>query len=177
MRPAPALPPPPGIDTCTAVLAYAGPARELIARLKYRNHRTALDRLAAAMAAMVTDPPDVVTWAPTTIDRRRTRGFDQAELLARAVARHLRRPCRALLERSSGPPQTGRALTERRVGPRLTARPAAHRHVLVVDDVVTSGATVSAAALALRRVGFLRVDVCAAARTPPPQLAQLHHSP
>jgi predicted amidophosphoribosyltransferase len=181
MRPAPALPPPPGVDACNAVLAYDGPARELVARLKYRNHRSALGGLAAAMAATVVDLPDVVTWVPTTPARRRQRGFDHAELLARAVARHLRRPCRALLGRGPGPPQTGRPLAERRAGPVLVARGPVAGRVLVVDDVVTSGATCAAAARALRRAGASAIDVVAAARTPPLSQrrvpAQGNHSP
>ena len=175
MRPAPALPPPPGVDACTAVLAYDGPARDVVARLKYRNHRSALVGLAAAMAASVTTPPDVVTWAPTTTRRRRDRGFDHAELLARAVARHLSRPCRPLLDRRPGPPQTGRPLAERLAGPHLAPRRAVAGRVLVVDDVVTSGATATAAALALRAAGAGAVDVVAAARTPPPRRAQDGH--
>jgi predicted amidophosphoribosyltransferase len=175
MHPAPALPPPPGVDACTAVLAYDGPARDVVARVKYRNHRSALAGLAAAMAASVTAPPDVVTWAPTTARRRRDRGFDHAELLARAVARHLRRPCRPLLDRRPGPPQTGRPLAERLAGPRLEPRGPVSGRVLLVDDVVTSGATATAAALALRRAGATAVDVVAAARTPPPQRPQEHH--
>ena len=175
LRPAPALPPPPGVDACFAVLAYDGPARDVVARLKYRNHRTALAGLAAAMAASVTTAPDVVTWAPTTTARRRDRGFDHAELLARAVARHLRRPCRSLLERGTGPPQTGRPLAERLGGPRLVPRRPVSGRVLLVDDVVTSGATATAAALALRAAGAGTVDVVAAARTPPPHRTQDHH--
>lgn len=169
MRPAPALPPPPGVDVCTAVLAYDGPARELVARLKYRNHRSTLAGLAAAMAASVLLRPDVVTWVPTTPARRRQRGFDHAELLARAVAQRLGRPCRSLLARGPGPPQTGRSLAERRAGPNLAPRARVAGRVLVVDDVVTSGATCAAAAGALRRAGAAAVDVVAAARTPPPR--------
>jgi predicted amidophosphoribosyltransferase len=179
LRSAPTLPPPPGVDACTALLAYDGAARNVIARLKYRNHRTAVAGLAAAMAASVVHPPDVVTWAPTTADRRRARGFDHAELLARAVARQLRRPCRPLPLRGPGPPQTGRTLAERLRGPHFDAVSAGGRgtaHVLVVDDIVTSGATVTAAAAALRRAGVRRVDVLAAARTPPPRRTQDDHA-
>jgi predicted amidophosphoribosyltransferase len=157
------------VSSCAAVLAYDGrAARELVARIKYRNHRSALDGLAAAMAGSVVTAPDVVTWAPTTVERRRTRGFDHAELLARAVARRLGRPCRPLLRREPGPAQTGRLLAERHAEPpRLSARTAVAGRVLVVDDVVTSGATCSAAAAALRDAGASVVDVVAAARTPP----------
>jgi predicted amidophosphoribosyltransferase len=146
-----------------------GGGRQLVARLKYRNARAAVPWLAAAMASTVDGARmEAVTWVPTTTRRRRGRGFDQAEILARAVAQHLGLPCRRMLRRHPGRAQTGRALAERRVGPRLTVAtarkvPAA---VLVVDDVVTSGATLAAAALALRQAGATRVDGVTAASTP-----------
>lgn len=177
LRPAPNLPPPPGVDRCVAVLAYDGVARDVVARIKYRNHRAAIDGLAAAMASAVTGaPPQVVTWAPTTDARRRERGFDHAELLARAVAARLGVPAHRLLRRRPGPPQTGRALAARLRGPDLAPAAAVHgAHVLVVDDVVTSGATATAAAAALRRAGARTVTFLAAARTPPPSRAQERH--
>jgi predicted amidophosphoribosyltransferase len=168
LRAAPSLVTPPGLDRCSAVLAYEGAGRELIARLKYRNARATVARLADAMAALV-DPAavDVVTWAPTTPGRRRRRGFDQAELLARMVARRVRRPCRRLLIRKTGPSQTGRVAVERRAGPCFLPRPAARdRRVLLVDDVITTGATVRAGASALRAAGARTVIAVAAARTP-----------
>lgn len=162
---------PVGLDACLALLSYEGAGRELVARLKYRNHRAALPGLARAMASLVPDPGaiGVVTWAPTTAPRRRQRGFDQAELLARATARHLRRPCRRLLVRLPGLAQTGRPLAERRGSPQFRARfQLSGSSVLVVDDVITSGATVAAAALTLRRAGATSVAALAAARTPRP---------
>ena len=110
---------------------------------------------------------DLVTWVPTSSQRRRHRGFDHAELLARAVARAVRRPCQSLLRRRPGPPQTGRSLAERRCGPSFEARCPSPARVLIVDDVVTSGATVTAAASALRAAGALEVRAVVAARTPP----------
>lgn len=168
LAPPPGLPPPPGIDACVALLAYDGPGRQLVSRLKYRNERAALGRLAAALAAAA-PPGEVVTWVPTTADRRRERGFDQAELLARRVARPLGLPCRRLLRRRPGPAQTGRSRAERRAAPpAFTARRPAAGTVLLVDDVVTTGATAAAAARALRATGADRVVLLAAARTPPP---------
>ena len=171
LLPALSLPDPVGVDACLVLLSYEGAGRELVARLKYRNHRAALPGLARAMASLVVDPAeiDVVTWAPTTSSRRRQRGFDQAELLSRAVARQLRRPCRRLLTRLPGEAQTGRPLAERHGSPNIVPRRAlCGASVLVVDDVITSGATISAAALALRSGGAAVVTALAAARTPPP---------
>lgn len=168
LRPAPSLPPPPGVDACHALLAYDGAGRELVARLKHRNHRTALPGLAAAAASLV-DPAavDVVTWAPTTPRRRRERGYDQSELVARVVARCLGRPCRRLLRRAEGRPQTGRTAADRWSGPAFSTRSVASgARVLVVDDVVTTGATVARAAGALRAAGAGRIVVLALARTP-----------
>jgi ComF family protein len=167
LLPAPGLPTPPGVDACTAVLAYDGTGRELVARLKYRNARSALRWLAVQMAAPI-DPSviDVVTWVPTTSARRRERGFDQAELLARAVARELGLPCRELVRRQPGPVQTGRGALERRRGPVVRLRVAAvPGRVLLVDDVVTTGTSVSVVARTLRGGGAWYVRVCAAART------------
>jgi predicted amidophosphoribosyltransferase len=167
LRPAPELPLPAGLDGCRALLSYEGVGRELVARLKYRNARAAVGPLARAMAALADRAVvDVVTWAPTTPARRRERGFDQARLLARGVARHLGRPCRPLLRRAPGPAQTGRTLDARRAGPVFFSRTPVPARVLLVDDVVTSGATVSAAAGALRRAGAEVVLAVAAARTP-----------
>jgi predicted amidophosphoribosyltransferase len=154
-----------------ALLAYEGAGRELLARLKHRNQRGALGGLGRAAAALVAAPPDVVTWAPTSARRRRERGFDQAELLARVVGRALGRPARRLLVRAPGEAQTGRSRAERWTGPSFRPagpgrRPALRgRAVLVVDDVVTTGATLAAAAAALRPSGAV-VHGLAIARTP-----------
>jgi predicted amidophosphoribosyltransferase len=167
LRRAPALPAPAGVESCVAALSYSGAGRELVARLKYRNARAVLPALVTAVAALVDrESVDVVTWAPTSAARRRERGFDQARLLARGVARRLRRPCRALLVRSPGPPQTGRPGRDRREGPGFTTIGRPPARVLIVDDVVTTGATIAAAARALRSAGATEVRAAAAARTP-----------
>lgn len=170
LMPAPAMAVPAGLDGLVVACAYEGVARELVARVKYRNARGALDWLAAEMVGAGRPAAvDVVTWVPTTAARRRARGFDHAELLARAVGRRLRVPVRSLLVRAPGPAQTGAPREARDAGPRLRARPVARdRRALLVDDVVTTGATMTAAAGALRRAGARSVHGLAAARTPRP---------
>jgi len=167
LAPAPLATPPPGVDDWAAPFAYAGVARELVARVKYRRMHAATAWLAAAMAPLVGPPlPAVVTWVPTTRGRRRERGFDHAELLARAVASLLGRRARRLLLRSGGGPQTGLGASDRRAGPTILPRRPAPTSVLLVDDVATTGATVAAAARALRAGGAEHVRALTAARTP-----------
>ncbi|MPY95505.1 MAG: hypothetical protein GEV08_21335, partial [Acidimicrobiia bacterium] len=154
----------PGVDAAWALLAYAGPARRLVSGLKYRNNRASLVWLATGITQVVGEPPDVVTWAPTSAARARRRGFDQAELLAAAVARRLHRPARRLLTRRAGAgPQTGRTRAERLAGPAFDAVGPVSGVVLVVDDVLTTGASLAAAAAALRAAGSRRVLAAVAA--------------
>jgi predicted amidophosphoribosyltransferase len=158
--------PPPGLDSCASLLRYEGAGRDLLLGLKYRNRRRAASPLAAAMAALVAgDSIDVVTWAPTTPRRRRDRGFDQARLLAVGVGRFLATPSLALLGRRAGPPQTGRDRHDRADAPVFVVRARFAGRVLVVDDVVTTGATLTAAAVALRSGGATAVIGLTAATT------------
>ena len=92
LRPPRPEPPPYGLNGLVTLLAYEGPARPLVARIKYRRQRQALRWLGAGLALRVLSRSvavDLVTWAPTTGAHRRRRGFDQAELLARVVAAEL----------------------------------------------------------------------------------------
>ena len=155
-----------------AVLAFTGSGRRLLLALKYGNAKPVVAALAGAMARRARRfDVDVVTWAPTSTARRRDRGYDQAEVLARAVAWRLGVPCRRLLTRvgEDARPQTGRTREERLDGPRFAARGSRHvraRTVLVVDDVVTTGATLRAAEAALKAAGAGAVHAVAAAATP-----------
>lgn len=165
-----ALSVPPPLAGLHAALAYEGAARELVARLKYRNERASLAWLAAAMAGQVraeTGERAAVTWAPTTARRRRERGFDHGEALARAVASELGRPLVPTLGRLPGPAQTGLSPPERRSNRgRFVATRQVEGPVVLVDDVITTGTTLSAAAEVLLAAGAMSVVGLVAAATP-----------
>src|SRR4051794_17674526 len=145
---------PDGAARATAVLRFDGAGRDLVLGLKYRNRRDVISPLAQAMAATVAPGPfDLISWAPTSAARRRRRGFDQARLLAVAVARILGSPCRDALRRRPGPAQTGLDAAHRqdaRRGPAFVPRRPVTGRVLLVDDVLTTGATLTAATAALQ---------------------------
>ncbi len=162
-------PAPPG--QVLALLSYEGNGARLIRDLKYGDARRAVERLADGMALLVRPgSADVVTWAPTLPQRRRRRGYDQAELLSRAVAKRLGLPCRRYLTRQPGLAQTGRLRVERLAhGPVFTPWPLARvgpARAVLVDDVVTTGATLLSAAQCLRSMGIAGVQPLAAAATP-----------
>jgi predicted amidophosphoribosyltransferase len=157
------------VDAWYAPFSYEGVVREVVARVKYRRVHAAVGWLAEAMVGVLAPPiPVVVTWVPTTAVRLRERGFDHAELLARQVGRRLRRPVRRLLVRLPGAAQTDLRGAARRQGPVIEGVRVAPARVLLVDDVATTGASLSAAAQALRRKGADRVVALTAARTPAP---------
>ena len=165
-----------------SALSYEGDIRRRVVDMKYRGRRSFARELARHLADAVRNDEngrvDVVTWAPTSSSRRRRRGFDQAAVIARHVARELGVPCRRLLVRESRATQTGRSRVARLAGPRFralhTRRP---RRVLVVDDVVTTGATLRAAAHALTASGWGDVTLAAVASTPTGNGESTHRRP
>ncbi len=171
LRPAPPAAPPPLVDRCRSLLAFEGSGRKLLVGLKYRNERSIVRWLTTSMAALIRPAVvaagvSVVTWAPTTAARCRERGFDQAEILARGIAGELALPCRGRLRRLPGPAQTGRSRHDRLAGPSFAPSAPAPSAVLLVDDVITTGATLTSAAAALRSAGATSVIAVTAGATP-----------
>jgi predicted amidophosphoribosyltransferase len=156
----------PGVDAAVALVRYEGSGARIVQALKYRNHRDALGRLGRALARLVHWSPDAVTWVPTTSRRRRRRGYDQAELLAQEVADALGVPLRGLLERVDEGSQTRRSRMDRRTLVAVRPTGPAPPSVLVVDDVCTTGASLTAAARALRTAGAKAVGAVTVAATP-----------
>lgn len=152
------MPSPKGLDRCFAAVVYEGVGRQLVTRTKYHGSAAGLGWMASALTQRVGLPDvDVVTWVPTTSRRRRQRGYDQAELLARAVARQMHLPCRRLVVNMGTGSQTGRSRAQRLAAPAMDPVAPAPARVLVVDDVVTTGASLGATAAALRRAGAREV--------------------
>ena len=153
-----------------APLAYEGPARDLVKALKFRG----ATGVARAMAALIvaTAPPALLAGSLVSVPlhpaRRRTRPFNQAALVAREISSRAGLPeCDCLRRAGSHRRQVGRDRAERLEGPSGTihaARPAPPA-ALLVDDVVTTGATFAACATALREAGSERVAAVAFART------------
>lgn len=164
-----------GPDGIIAAVPFSGRSRDVILGFKYRNRRAVAAHLAGLLVNRILGAGlqpgvdfDVVTWAPTSAARRRARGFDQAELVARRVALQMGLPVRQLLvRRSATSPQTGAGRTERLAGPRFGVHPrAAGARVLIVDDVVTTGSTLGNASRALGAAGAISVIRTAVAATP-----------
>jgi predicted amidophosphoribosyltransferase len=147
-----------------APLAHDGPARSLVAALKFRGHLPVVDLMAAQIAATapveLLAAPAVLVPVPAAAGRRRARGFDQAEQLARALARRTGLPRHTALRRhGSGVRQVGASRATRLAPDRLNvvATGQAPAHPVLVDDVHTTGATLRACAAALRSAGAQRI--------------------
>lgn len=156
---------------CWAPVAYEGPARALVRALKFRGAAGIADHLAAAMLARA--PPELVdkrTLVPVPLHpaRLRRRGFNQADLLAAALAaRSGLAKARPLRRRGDRRAQVGRGRDDRLAAVRhsMRAEAPAPERVLLVDDVITTGATLAACAHALREAGCVDVAGLAYART------------
>ena len=153
-----------------ALLSYEGATRTVVTALKYRRRWALARPLGDAMAAIdgvASLGANLVTWAPTSLARRRQRGADQARALAIAVGARLTLPVRATLARPPGAAQTGRDVSARRQArPFAVLGGVAGRNVILVDDVVTSGATMRGARDALLGAGAAAVVTLALASTP-----------
>jgi competence protein ComFC len=162
--------PPPPIDGARSPFLYDGPLARAVRGMKFSGWHGLGPHLAGAMAEVVDDllPADAVTWVPLSRRRRARRGFDQAEVIARPVGQRLRLPVMPLLRRvrHTGA-QARRSGVDRRRALRgaFTAIDAPPHSVLLVDDVLTTGATAAACAETLKRAGAGVVRLLTAARS------------
>jgi predicted amidophosphoribosyltransferase len=158
---------PPGLDRAWSSAPHEGVARDLVTALKYRR----LLPVAALIAERIhwLAPVDLLSGTivpvPAAPLRLRKRGFDPTGEIAAALADRLGAPLRPCLVRGGGGRQVGKRRAER-VGhpPYIQARGEVPRSVVLIDDVLTTGATLSACARALRGAGAVRVVAVTFAR-------------
>lgn len=162
---------PPAFACAISPFLYEGLVRTLIQALKYQGRLCILGLLNRLLAEAI--PPrlaatrlDGVVPVPLHPRRHRERTFNQSERLARGLARHLHLPLRTDLLRRASPtlPQAQLQRGERRANVRSAFasrpdRPIRGAHLLLVDDVFTTGATADACARTLRRAGAASVTV------------------
>jgi len=162
------------VDGMLAAFSYGPPLDHYVHALKYRGTRS-LGRALALLIVPALDrfrgEIDALVAVPLHRKRRCERGYNQAQEIARTLARELRLPVltRGIARRWATPAQTGQGALERRASVAhafRVARDCTGRRIAIVDDVVTTGATVNALAAELRAAGAARCVVIAVARTP-----------
>ncbi len=165
---------------CAAVYPYEDRVRASLLRYKFHGEKKNAEFYAEKLAALVkTAFPgavfSLVTWVPLSEERKKERGYDQAEQLARLLARELHLPCAPCL-RKAKPNRVQHFLRrgEREANVRGVYEPvggeAAGKNVLLVDDIVTTGATLAECAGVLLRNGAASVFCAAVAEAEPEQV-------
>jgi len=171
------------LQSCRAAIWFEGDALEWIHDFKYPGRGLAgFDPRARAVVSELVvraglesqgPPPELVVPVPLHPRRLRERGFNPAALLARSLSRAWGVPCNpvALRRRRDTPSQTRLDRAARRANVRDAFRACGKQpsHVCLLDDVVTTGATLEAAARALHAAGSTRVTALCVARTPTPR--------
>lgn len=167
---------------CVSPLAYQGRVRQAVHDFKFHGKSPRGRAFGTLVAQCVRDHrlrAELVSWPPLSRERLRQRGYDQAQLLAREVGRQLGLPVLRTLTKEDRPAQSGLTEAAARRANLLGAYAAVEpdrfrgRAVLLVDDVVTTGATLSACARVLRDAGAGEVCCAALARAGAEDFAEI----
>ena len=162
------------IDGCVSPLFYEGTVRESLLRYKFGGcaaYGTVYGKLIAKCIDENSISCDIITWVPLSRRRLRKRGYDQARLIAESVAGELKVPCEKLLVKlRDNPAQSGAGNMENRrknvsgVYGTVNEELFYGKRVLLTDDIVTTGSTLSECASMLKKAGAAAVYAAAAAR-------------
>jgi ComF family protein len=154
---------------------YVGIAKDLIWNLKFSRTKAAARDIARQLHIPTSHDghPMVIIFVPTATSRIRVRGYDQARLIAQSLARLHRITLMPALVRIGQHRQVGASGQMRRAQLHQAFRTTykaqvAGKHIVLVDDVVTSGATLDAAATVLKKAGAWRIDASIFARAGTP---------
>lgn len=158
------------VDKCLSPLYYHGNVKDSLHRYKFGGATAYADIYSEFIVKCIDENQiscDSITWVPLSRRRLRKRGYDQAELLAELIAKHLgQRPVRLLKKLRDTPPQSQTGSAEKRRANIAGAYACLHpeqvqgKRILLVDDIVTTGATLSEAAKVLKKAGAKEV-ICA----------------
>lgn len=150
-----------GLDGVVSYARHSGAIRQALHALKYEGVTQLADPLAGQLAQAIQWTVDSIIPVPLHYSRLRERGYNQANLLAQALSLHMNCPLLAdtLIRNRATPSQVGLTAAERQanVEGAFSVIGKTVPNVLLVDDVCTTGATLGAAAQALRAVGVERV--------------------
>lgn len=151
------------LHTVQAGTVYEYIAKNLVWRLKFRGAQAAAREIAKLLGSLVTDEDAVLAHVPTATSRVRQRGYDQAGLIVRELSRQTGLPRRKLLMRVGQHHQVGASreqrITQLRTAFRVVNGEAVQgAHIILVDDVLTTGATLESAARMLKAAGAKRID-------------------
>lgn len=165
---------PPPFDHTVAAFSYNFPVDKLIQALKFREHLILVNYLGDALTQRIDTHPDCIVPLPLHPARLRERAFNQSLLLARHISRRLKVPVLpdACERVRNTPPQSSLPWKERDKNMRqaFICKPDADvrgKHVAIVDDVMTTGASIGELARALKQAGASEVSAWVVARTLP----------